>query len=162
MEKIKVGDIINTHGIKGELKVSRTGIEEFNREIFYYIGESSEKFKITNSRFHKNNYIIKIEGYDNINDVLKFKNKSIYIDEADTMELKEDIFYIKDLIDVRVIDSNNKNIGYIDDVLEYDVNDVYVIKTDDNKEILVPAVKEFIVDIDLDRRIMKVNLLEGM
>lgn len=161
MEKIKVGTIINTHGIKGELKIERTGIEEFDRDINYYIEDFKEEFQIKNSRVHKGNYIITLDGYNNINDVLKFKGKSIYISSDDLIDLDNDEFYIKDLIGIEVIDSNNNKIGKVVDVLEYDVNDVYVIKNDDT-EILIPAVSEFIIDIDLEKNKMKVKLIEGM
>lgn len=161
MEKIKVGTIINTHGIKGELKVARTGIEEFNRDINYYIGEEVEGFKIKYSKIHKNNFIIKLDGYDNINDVLKFKDKSIFISEEDIIDLEEDEFYVMDLIGVNVVDENNSRVGEIIDVLEYDANDVYIVSSE-NGEILIPAVSEFILDVDLENNLMKVKLIEGM
>lgn len=161
MEKIKVGTIINTHGIKGELKVERTGIEEFDRDIKYYIEGYEDEFKIKSSKIHKGNYIILLDGYNNINDVLKFKGKSIYISSDDLIDLEDDEFYIKDLIGIEVIDNNDKEVGKVVDVLEYDVNDVYVVKSD-IKEMLIPAVAEFILDIDLENNKMKVKLIEGM
>jgi len=162
MEKIKVGTIINTHGIKGELKVARTGIEEFNRDIKFYIEDFNEEFKIVNSKIHKGNYIISLDGFNNINDVLKFKGKSIYISSEDLMELDtDDEFYVMDLIGIEVIDTDNNKIGKVTDVLEYDVNDVYVVKNEDC-ETLIPAVAEFIIDIDIENNIMKVKLIEGM
>ncbi|MFL8887331.1 ribosome maturation factor RimM [Helcococcus kunzii] len=161
MEKIKVGTIINTHGIKGELKVERTGIEEFDRVTKYYIEGYEDEFEIKSSKIHKGNYIILLDGYNNINDVLKFKGKSIYISSDDLIDLEDDEFYIKDLIGIEVIDNNDKEVGKVVDVLEYDVNDVYVVKSD-TKEMLIPAVAEFILDIDLENNKMKVKLIEGM
>lgn len=162
MEKIKVGTIINTHGIKGELKIARTGIEEFDRDIKYYIEDFNEEFKINNSKIHKGNYIILLDGYNNINDVLKFKGKSIYISSDDLIELDDnDEYYVMDLIGIEVINQNDEVIGKVTDVLEYDVNDVYVVKND-NTERLIPAVAGFIIDIDVDNNIMKVKLIEGM
>ena len=161
MNKIKVGKIINTHGIKGELKISKTGIESFDRDIAYFIGNDNLEYKISKVRKHKENLMITLDGYNNINDVLKFKDKDIFIKEEDMIELNDDEFYIDDLIDMEVFDENDQKIGFIKDVLEYDVNDVYVVQTEDN-EIMIPAVKEFILSVNLSENKIKVKLIEGM
>lgn len=159
MNKIKVGDIINTHGIKGELKVLPTSDESFDREIDYYIDD--KLVNVEYSRFHKNTILVKFKNYDNINDVLIFKSKTIYISEDDLLELEEDEYYVKDLVDSKVVDENNQEIGILDDILEYEANDVYVVKNGE-KEYLIPAVAEFILDIDTENKIIKVKLIEGM
>lgn len=161
MNKIKVGKIINTHGIKGELKISKTGIESFDRDIAYFIGNDNIEYKISKVRKHKENLMITLDGYNNINDVLKFKDKDIFIKEENMIELNDDEFYIDDLIDMEVFDENDQKIGFIKDVLEYDVNDVYVVQTEDD-EIMIPAVKEFILSVNLNENKIKVKLIEGM
>ena len=150
-----------------EIEISKIAIsaevpEEFDRDIKYYIEDFNEEFKINNSKIHKGNYIILLDGYNNINDVLKFKGKSIYISSDDLIELDDnDEYYVMDLIGIEVINQNDEVIGKVTDVLEYDVNDVYVVKND-NTERLIPAVAGFIIDIDVDNNIMKVKLIEGM
>lgn len=161
MNKIKVGDIVNTHGIKGELKIARTGQEEFNRDITYYIGKFDTAVKVERSRKHKNHYIIKLVDYNNINDVLKFKGQEIFINEDNLNSLDEDIFYIKDLIGIDVYLEDGKKLGILEDVLEYSANDVYIIKAED-KIISIPAVAEFIKDINIDDKAMTVKIIEGM
>lgn len=157
MEKIKVGDIVNTHGIKGELKIIRTGVEEFNRDISYFIDE--KEVKITNSRFHKNAYIIKLKDYSNINDVLIFKGKSIFINKDDLIEYDDEFYHI-DLIGLDVYEKD-EIIGKLVKVDSYEANDVFTVKADD-RDILIPAVEEFILNIDLDNNRIDVKLIEGM
>ena len=104
---------------------------------------------------------IKFNEFDNINDVLLYKGQYIYIDEEDLEELKDDEFYIKDLIGLKVMDADKKELGMIKDVLSYAANDVYLVKGPQG-ELMVPAVKEFIKTINLDEGFIEVNLIEGM
>lgn len=159
MNKIKVGDIINTHGIKGELKILPTSDESFDRDINYYIEDL--ELQVEYSRFHKNAVLVKFKNYNNINEVLKFKSKSIYIKEEDLSDLEEDEYYVKDLVESKVINDNNEEIGTLVDILEYEANDVYVVISE-SREYLIPAVSEFILDIDTENKIIKVKLIEGM
>lgn len=161
MNKIKVGHIANTHGIKGQLKIYASGQEKFDRDIPYFIGDNFFQVNVTDSIVHKGAFIVKLEGYSNINDVLKFKDKDIYINEADLMDLDNDEFYVKDLIGMEVIDIDNNTIGFLHDVLEYQANDVYIVRSEDG-DLSIPAVKEFILDIDLEKNTIKVKLIEGM
>lgn len=158
MEKIKVGEIINTHGIRGELKVRPSGNETFDRDIIYYI--NSRPYKITNSKFHKNAFLIKLKGLDNINDVIALKGSKIEIDIENLEVLEEDEFYVKDLIGIKVY-FEEKEIGKIKDVLEYEVNDIYIVETE-NGEIMIPAVKEFILNVDIENERIDVKIIEGM
>ncbi len=160
MEKIKVADIINTHGIKGELKIQRIGIETFDRDIDYFIGDNMLKVNIEKSRIHKGFYILKLKEFNNINEVLQYKGKEIYINKEDLQELEEDEFYILDLVGIKVFENDNY-IGEIIEVLHYDANDVYIIETSD-REIYLPAVEEFILNVDIENSRLDVKLIEGM
>lgn len=161
MEKIKVGKIINTHGIKGEVKIQPSGIETFNRDISYYIGDNFTEVKITNCKIHNGIFIVKIEDFDNINEVMKFKSNEIFIDSKDLVDLEEDEFYIKDLIGLSVIDQFGNDIGKLEEVLQYEANDVYEIKTQ-NSLISIPAVDEFILEVNIEERYLRVKIIEGM
>ncbi len=161
MKKIIVGKIINTHGIRGELKVQRTNNEPFDRQIDYYIGDLDNPFEITKARIDGQIAYIKLKDYDNINDVLVFKNKLIYVSEADLYDLDQDEFYIKDLIGLEVIGIQGEKIGYIKDVLTYAANDIYLLECQDGEK-LVPAVKEFIKKVDLESGQVIIDLIEGM
>lgn len=161
MSKIKVAKIINSHGIRGELKISPIGNEVFDKGTSYYIGDNYTEVVVENSRLHKGHYIVKFDQYDDINQVLRFKDKDLYINEDDLAILEEDEFYIKDLIGMEVY-SEGSLVGHIEDVLDYQANDVYVVKTMDNKELMVPAVGEFILDVDLSNNRMDIKIIEGM
>lgn len=157
MNYIKVGDVVNTHGIIGELKIIRTGAEEFNRDINYFIEKT--KVIIEKSRFHKNSFIVKLKNYDNINDVIKFKGKSIYISDEDLIDLEDEYYYI-DLIGMDVFE-NDKLIGKLINIDSYKANDVYTVRAED-RDILIPAVDEFILNIDVENNKIDVKLIEGM
>lgn len=161
MKKIIAGKIINTHGIRGELKVQRTNNEPFDRQIDYYIGDLDKPFEITKARNDGQFTYIKLKDYDNINDVLVFKNKFIYVSEADLCDLDKDEFYIKDLIGLEAIGIQGEKIGHIRDVLTYAANDIYVLECQDGEK-LVPAVKEFIKKVDLESGQVIIDLIEGM
>lgn len=161
MNKIKVGDIINTHGVKGEIKIRRTGAENFKRDILYFIGEDFTKVEIEKSNIHKGFFIVKLKNYDNINQVLKFKGDSIFIDETNLIKLNEDEYYVKDLIGLDVYNQDEEYIGKLVEVLEYAANDVYIVENDE-KQYNIPAVSEFIKDINLIDNRISVKLIEGM
>lgn len=162
MDKIIVGKIINTHGVRGELKVDRTNNETFDRPINYFVGDDFEQINISNSRLSGKLAYIKIEGLDNINLVLKYKTKFIYINKEDLYALDEDEYYIKDLIGLEVKSSTGEEIGVIKDVLSYAANDVYIFEANNDEQIMIPAVKEFVKEIDLKSKVIIVDLIEGM
>ena len=161
MEKIKVGKIINTHGIKGEIKVQASGNETFDRDISYYIGNDFFEVRTTNSKFRNGIYIVKLKDFNNINDVLIFKSKDIFIDLDNLSDLEENEYYIKDLIGLDVIDEFNNNVGKLVDVLEYEANDVYEVETQ-NGLISIPSVSEFIIEINIEKKYLKAKIIEGM
>lgn len=105
--------------------------------------------------------LLTFNEYDNINQVLEFKNKGLFIEESNLLELPEDEYYIYKLIGVDVYDQDNKFIGKIKDVLTTLANDVYNIDYN-GKNVYIPAVKEFIKDVDIEKSIMKVNIIDGM
>jgi 16S rRNA processing protein RimM len=165
MEYIKVGRIINTHGIRGELKVFplTDNLDRFDDLKIVYIGNNKEKVEIEQVKYHKGLAIIKLKEFHNINQVLKFKDDFLYIDVEDKVELPEDHYFIFDIVDCNVYDTEGRKIGVVTDVLQYTSNDVYVVKDKEkNKEYLIPAVKEFVVDIDVENKKIIIDPIEGM
>lgn len=161
MEKIIVGKIVNTHGIRGELKVQKTNDESFDRRNPFFIDGFDEPIYIESSRNNPGFSFIKIKGIDNINDVLKYKNKFIRVLDSDLYKLDKDEFFIKDLIDLDVYDIDDNFVGKISDVETYAANDIYIVSTDKGLK-SVPAVKEFIKEIDLKNKRIVINFIEGM
>lgn len=163
MELVKVAYITNTHGIKGEIKVYplTEDLDRFNEDIDFYIDDENTKVKIIKSRVYRGLVYLKLEDYNNINDVLKFKDKYLLINEEDRIILPEDSYYLSDLIGSEIID-NGKTIGIVKDILINSTNDIYLCESKDKKEFMIPAVKEFIKTVDVENKKIFVELIEGM
>lgn len=165
MEYVMIGQIINTHGIKGDLKVYpyTEDVERFSDLEKIYIGEGKEPFDIGKVKYHKGMVLLKLKSFDNINEVLHFKEEYLYIDEENIVELPENNYFIDDLIDCNVYDMGEKYIGYVKNVLQNTGNDIYVVKNDDKKEeYLIPGVTSFVKKIDVSNQKILIDPIDGM
>ena len=157
---LEIGKIVNTHGINGEVKIqSWANTPEFLLDFdrFYIDGK---QYTPKSSRVHKTLVLMAFDGVDSFEDAIKLKNKVVCMDRADA-SLEEGEYFIVDLIGLDVFDDETgARLGVLDDVLTLPSNNVYVIKGD--REILVPAVPEFVRQIDLDNNLIKLKLVEGM
>ena len=162
MDYIKVGKIANTHGVRGELKIQPlTDFEErFSEDHSYYIGEEKKEVHIKSFRNHKGMLIISFKDFDNINQCEKYKGDFLYVSKEDRYELPEDSYYVDDLIGFDVFEEDEK-LGVLKEIQTSYVNDVYIVKTSEG-QIMIPAVKEFILEVDLKERKILVELIEGM
>lgn len=161
MEKIKIGRIVNAVALRGEVKVyNYSGYKERYEELDRIIVENTE-YEIEKVRYQQEMVILKLAGVDNRNDAEAMKNKDVFITEEDLDELPDDTFYIRDLIDLQAVDDSGR-IGIVKDVLQTSAQDVYVIKTDSGRDILVPAVKEFVKEVNLEEGFIRLSLIEGM
>lgn len=163
MDYTAIGKIINTHGIKGELKILplTEDISRFDSLEEVYIGEDKLKVKTIGVKYNKDIPIVKFNEFDNINQVLKYKEEYLYVSDDNLIELREDSYFIFDLIGCKVEDMEGSHIGFVEDVIENPGNDVYVIK-DKDKEYLVPVIKEFIKEINIDNKLIRIKPIEGM
>lgn len=160
-----IGKIINTHGIRGEVKIFplTDNIDRFNLLKYAYLGERKEKVVIENVRFHKGIVILKFKEYSDINDVLSFKDQYIYVDDENRVVLPENHFFIYDLLNCQVFDTEGTKLGFIKDIMQGASNDIYIVKDDiNNKEYLIPAVKQFIVDVNITNKKIIISPIEGM
>lgn len=152
MEKICVGKIVNTFGLKGDLKVLLN--QEVNLKNFF-IGNTNSSFEcekqIDNKKFVK----IKLKGYDDINQVTQFVGKNIYVDSVKDEKLAENEYYISDLIGSKLFDGE-KLIGEITDVENFGATDIFVFE-DNGKEMRVPFVLDFFESIDTEQKVIKVT-----
>lgn len=161
MEKIKIGRIVNAVALRGEVKVyNYSGYKERYEELDRIIVENTE-YEIEKVRYHQEMVILKLAGVDNRNDAEAMKNKDVFITEEDLDELPDDTFYIRDLIGLQAVDDSGR-IGIVKDVLQPSAQDVYVIKTDSGRDILVPAVKEFVKEVNLEEGFIRLSLIDGM
>lgn len=163
-DRLRVGVITSSHGIKGEVKVYPTTDDNarFKELKKCYLSNGKETLEVscTSCKFLKNMVILKFKEYDNINDIERFKNYDILVDREDAVALQDGEFFICDVLDADVYDQNDDKIGTLQDVLETSANDVFVVKKDDGGEILIPVVPEFVYDVDTENRKVKVKTFE--
>ncbi|WP_039316998.1 ribosome maturation factor RimM [Clostridium baratii] len=148
MEFFRVGKIVNTHGLKGEVKVMPETSDVNNYKRYGTVFIDGVEREIQSVKFQKDRVILKLEGIDSIEEAEKFKNKLIQVPREREPELPEDTFYVRDLIGIHVYDTEGKDLGAIYDVIETKNNDVYWIRKP--KELLIPVLKEIVLEINLD------------
>ncbi len=157
-----VGRIINTHGIKGELKViNESNFERFFKGSELYLKKDDKyiKITITSVRIHQGYYLITINNLLNINDVLAYVGLDIYTDKHE--ELEEGRFYFDDLIGCLVYGEDNKKIGIVKDIMDNPNQSLLEIDTG-TKITLIPFVEAFIKDVDIDNKKIIINVIEGL
>lgn len=163
---LKVGVITTTHGVRGEVKVFPTtdSAERFLDISHVLLDTGKEKLhlEIEGVKFFKNLAILKFKGIDNINDIEKYKGRDLWISREEAQELGEDEYYIGDLIGMEVCLENGESFGVLEDVMETGANDVYVVKTEDGRQVLLPAIHQCILDVDLEKNTMTVHLMKGL
>ena len=120
------------------------------------------KAEIEQVKFFKNMVIVKFKGFDNINDIEIYKNKDILITREDAVPLGPDENFIVDLIGLKVATDEGEELGTLKDVLQTGANDVYVVEMTDGKELLLPAIKQCILNVDLEQQTMTVHVLDGL
>lgn len=155
---LAVGKIINTHGIKGEIKVmpSTDDVERFKELNEAYI--DGNIIEIEGCKFQPGKVILKIKGINSIEDAQKLKNKYIKVSRENAATLDEDCYYEADIVGCMVYDENEKQLGNIDEIIHTGSNDVYWIKGEN--ELLIPAIKSIIVDIDVNNKKIIIKPLE--
>ena len=161
MEKIKIGKIVNAVGLKGEVKVYNYSDSSEIYEITPSIYAGNDLLDIENVRMQKNMVILKLSGIDDRNAAEAAKGTELFITEADLPELDEGEFYVRDLIGMTVIEDETV-LGKVTNVLQNTAQDVFEIERENGKHLLLPRVDEFVLDIDLDTREIKVKLPAGL
>ena len=163
---LQVGVISSTHGLRGEVKVFPTTDDAARfqtlKEVILDTGKEKLDLEIQSVRFFKQFVIVKFKGIDDINDIEKYKGKSLFVTRENAQPLKEDEYYIADLIGMEVYLEDGSHFGTLKDVMETGANDVYIIKTEEGKEVLIPAIYECILDVDVEAGKMKIHLLDGL
>lgn len=164
---LQVGAITSTHGIKGEVKVFPTTDDPTRYdgldEVFLDTGKELMPLHVINVKYFKQYVIVKFKEFKDINEIEPYKGKNIYVDREHAVELGEEEYFVADLIGLKVVTDEGEDFGELTDVMFLPgANDVYVIKRADGNEILIPAIEDCILDIDLDEETMKIHLLEGL
>lgn len=163
---LQVGIITSTHGVRGEVKVYPTTDDprRFRRlkEVVLDTGKEKMNLEIEGVKFFKQFVILKFKGLDNINDIEKYRQKSLYVTRKNAVRLQRDEYFIADLIGLKVQDEDGKELGTVKDVIETGANDVYVIDSKEHGEVLVPAIKECILHVDIEEMKMQIHLMDGL
>ena len=162
----QVGVITSTHGIRGEVKVFPT-TDDPNRfrklkQVILDTGKEQLDMEIASVKFFKNQVIVKFKGIDDINDVEKYRKAGLYVTRENAVPLGENEYFIADLIGLRVISDEEEELGVIDDVLQTGANDVYIVKKEQTPDLLIPAIKDCIKNVNIEEGTMVVHLLPGL
>lgn len=163
MEFIKVGNVANIHGIKGELSIYpyTDDISNFCKYKKFYIGQNKKCFKVIKLRSHKNMVLALLDGVSTREEAYLLKTFDVYVDRLDLKKLDENSYYIEDLIGIDVIDQNDICIGTLKDVIKYPSSDVYEITTN-NGNIYLPAIKEVVSKVDILNKKIYVKVMKGL
>lgn len=163
---LQVGVITTTHGIRGEVKVYPTTDDahrfDYVESVLLDTGKELCELEIQRVKYFKQFVILKFRDVDNINDIEPYKGKSLYVTRDFAVPLEENEYYIADLIDMDVFLEDGSLFGTLKDVMETGANDVYVIHTTDKKEVLVPAIKDCVKEVDVEQNKMIIHLLKGL
>lgn len=166
MEKIKIGKIVNAVALRGEVKVYhysdyKERFEEIDNILLEHKGRY-EEYSIEGIRYQNEMVILKLKGVSDRNAAEALKERDVYITEADLRELPEDTFYVRDLIGCRALNAETGGeIGEITDVLQNSAQDIYKIKLPNGKEALIPVVSEFVKEVDIEKKIVRIKLIPG-
>lgn len=165
-EYFEIGQIVNTFGIKGFVKVNpfTDDMHRFEelKSVLVVKNKETIEMHIEEVKLHKNVVLIKFKGIEDINMAEKYKGCYIKIRREDARKLPKDTYFIADLIGIKVYDDNGNLLGKVDDIYNNKVHDVYVIKNDLGKQILLPSIKEVIKQIDIDNDMIVVHLIDGL
>lgn len=165
-EYLEIGQIVNTNGLKGYVKVMPftddiTRFETLKTVYIVFKGEMLE-YKIENVRYAKNMVNLKFVGIDDINDAEKYKGCYLKINRKDAKKLDKNTYFIVDLIGLNVYDENENKIGTLDDIFKTGSNDVYVVKQENGKQILLPAISKVIKEINIEQNKIVVDISQGV
>jgi 16S rRNA processing protein RimM len=163
---LRVGVISNSHGIHGEVKVFPTtdDIKRFKKlkNIIMDTGNGLVELEIEGVKFFKQMAILKFKEFNNINEIEKYKGKDLLVTRENAVPLEDDEYFIYDIIGANVFTEDGKELGQLIEVLSTGANDVFVVNTSEHKEVLLPVIKECVLDVNVAEKTVKVRLLPGL
>lgn len=171
MEKIIIGKVVNVVGLKGEIKIYNYAEEKERYETLnqVFLGKDGKRIKtdikaydIENVRYKDHMVILKLAGVNDRNAAESLREYNVYMDESDLEELPEGVYYIRDILGFDVVSDSGEKLGILKDVLTNTPQKVYVIGRENKSDILVPAVDEFILDTDIEKRVITIKVIEGL
>lgn len=165
-DRLQVGVISSTHGVRGEVKVFPTTDDATRfkklKQVYLDTGKEQMLLEVQGVKFFKQFVILKFKGIDNINDIEKYKGRSLFVERKDAVPLEEDEYYIADMLGMSVYTEDGARFGTLKDVMETGANDVYIIDSDEHGEVLVPAIKQCILSVNVEDDRMVIHLMDGL
>ena len=165
-EYFEIGQIVNTFGIKGFVKVNplTDNLERFEelKSVFVVKNKELLEMKIEEVKYHKNVVLVKFKGIEDINMAEKYKGCYIKIKRENAKKLPKDTYFIADLIGLPVYDESGNLLGKVDDIYNNKSHDIYVVKDELGKQILLPSTKEVIKQVDIENERIVVHLIDGL
>ena len=163
---LEIGQIVNTFGIKGFVKVNPfvDDISRFDDLKKVYIKRNKElkEMEVEEVKYHKNMVLVKFKGIDRVEDAETFRNSYLEVDRENAIDLQEGEYFIVDLLGLNVVTEENEVLGKLEDIFNTGSNDIYVVKSEDGKQLLLPAISEVIKEINIKENKIVVHLLEGL
>lgn len=163
---LQVGAVTSTHGLAGEVKVFPTTDDPKRfrklKRVLIDTGKEMKELEVTGVKFFKQMVILKFRDHNRIEDVMGYKGKALYVTRENAVKLKKNEYFIADLIGMQVFTENGNLLGKLTDVLQTGANDVYEVSMEDGKTVLIPAIRQCILDVDTAGEKMTVHLLEGL
>lgn len=163
----KVGQIVNTHGIKGEVRVkSFTEHEDrfhVGKKLYVFLpDETYEELEIKSSRTHQQYFLLSFTGHESIEDVETLKGAPVMIKEDQLKDLREGEYYVHDIIQCTMYTLDGEKLGKIVEVLSTGANDVWVVEQADGKEVLIPYIRDVVKDVNLKEKKVYIEVMEGL
>lgn len=161
-EILEIGRVVNTHGIRGELKIQPWCDDPAIFDELEYIYIDGRRYEITRSRLHKTCEIVAVEGINNINEAELLKNKIVTVEREQLGELPEGTYYIADIIGLSVVTDKGRELGKISQVISTGSNDVYEVEREGKKPLLLPVIDEVVKEVNIDEGYVTVSLMKGL
>ena len=163
---LEIGQIVNTFGIKGMVKIKpfTDDINRFDKLKKVYIKnkDGKKEYQIQEVKYHKNMVLMKLEGVDTPEQADLLRQSYLLVDRADEEPLEEGVYYIVDLLGLEVYTDDNKLLGKVDDIFNTGSNDIYVVKDEMGKQILLPGIPDVLKNVDLEKGRITVHLIPGL
>jgi len=162
MRYFDVGKIVNTHGIRGNLKAVSHSDDPDKFDKLERVIIDGKEYEIERAQSSKQFVLLKLKGIDDMNAAIRLKGRIMQVPESDALELDDGEYYIRDIYDMEVYEESGEHLGAICDIIFTGANDVYVVRKEGAKDLLIPAIQSCILDVDVSAKKMTVKLLEGL
>ena len=163
---LQVGVITQPHGVRGEVKVFPTTDDPVRfkklKKVILDTGKEKLDLEVEHVKFFKQFVIVKFKEFDNINDIERYKRRPLLVTRENAVPLEEDEYFVADMIGMKVMTEDGTEFGTLSDVMETGANDVYVIDSKEHGEVLMPAIKECVLNVDMESGIITVHLMSGL